>query len=525
VDTERGNISVANSEVTFDGSGSDATVTVNTTHTVSVALNDSEDDPIPATEVQVVGSNEDGDVVINQTIPTDSEGEANTTVSIPDFNGETKSDVTLNVSATAASSTLNASTNPDTAQFNLTVEAENATALQFAGEDRAVAAGSPESVTIEIVDTFGNINESASANVTLTSDDTGVVEFSSPDNTSTTIAPGDFTTGANTTSVVTSNSGGEVTLTATNSSLRNATLNLTASTPSGINVTIIGADTIANSENPTTTNNTTVRIQLLNNEGNPIGVDSETVTLFTDNGISLNKTTIVTGGDGTAVAQVNATGAGDSLSITANAGNFSASGSASVTVTGPAQNIQVTTNASTVSSGEDVNVSVEFVDSAGRVVPRSDSINVGVATGEFSNGGSSTTLNTGSDFAASTVLTADVSSETNVTVQAQADGGDIKGQAAITFETVPVVLADPATDVDGDGQLEDVNGDGNFTISDVQTLFANLDSSAVQGNVEEFDFNGDGEVNILDVQALFVQQQNNGQTQALAGDQLEVEVR
>jgi PKD repeat protein len=100
----------------------------------------------------------------------------------------------------------------------------------------------------------------------------------------------------------------------------------------------------------------------------------------------------------------------------------------------------------------------------------------------------------------------------------------VKGSSTITFEAVPVVLSDPATDVDGDGQLEDVNGDGNLTISDVQALFDSLDSSAVQNNVEEFDFNGDGEVNILDVQALFVQEQNNGgsQTQDLAGDQLEV---
>ena len=61
----------------------------------------------------------------------------------------------------------------------------------------------------------------------------------------------------------------------------------------------------------------------------------------------------------------------------------------------------------------------------------------------------------------------------------------------------------PARDLDGDGRFEDVNGDGDFTAVDVQALFANLDSDAVQNNVERFDFNGDGDVDVTDVQALF----------------------
>jgi len=61
----------------------------------------------------------------------------------------------------------------------------------------------------------------------------------------------------------------------------------------------------------------------------------------------------------------------------------------------------------------------------------------------------------------------------------------------------------PAQDFDGDGLYEDVNGDGSFTAVDVQALFANLDSDAVQENPELFDFNGDGQVDVTDVQALF----------------------
>lgn len=60
-----------------------------------------------------------------------------------------------------------------------------------------------------------------------------------------------------------------------------------------------------------------------------------------------------------------------------------------------------------------------------------------------------------------------------------------------------------ATDPNGDGLYEDVNGDGEFNILDVQALYANLDKVPVQDNAELFDFSGDGQVNILDVQALY----------------------
>ena len=69
--------------------------------------------------------------------------------------------------------------------------------------------------------------------------------------------------------------------------------------------------------------------------------------------------------------------------------------------------------------------------------------------------------------------------------------GDVTGDGA------------PAQDLDEDGLYEDINGDGGFTIVDVQALFSNLDSDVVQNNVSKFDFNGDGEVDINDVQRLY----------------------
>jgi hypothetical protein len=62
--------------------------------------------------------------------------------------------------------------------------------------------------------------------------------------------------------------------------------------------------------------------------------------------------------------------------------------------------------------------------------------------------------------------------------------------------------SNPPADPDGDGLFEDVNGDGERDVLDVQLLFTEFDGEA---DDLEFDFNTDGTVNIIDVQALFAQ--------------------
>lgn len=68
---------------------------------------------------------------------------------------------------------------------------------------------------------------------------------------------------------------------------------------------------------------------------------------------------------------------------------------------------------------------------------------------------------------------------------------------------IEVIGERPATDTTGDGNLDDVNGDGSFNIVDVNALFQNRNSATVTENPARFDFNGDGEFNIVDVSALF----------------------
>lgn len=66
--------------------------------------------------------------------------------------------------------------------------------------------------------------------------------------------------------------------------------------------------------------------------------------------------------------------------------------------------------------------------------------------------------------------------------------------------------ANPPQDLDGDGLYEDVNGDGQFDIFDVQALFETHTSGVVQDHPWAFNFSEEDDpdgVSIVDVQALF----------------------
>ncbi|MCU4740863.1 family 43 glycosylhydrolase [Halobacteria archaeon AArc-m2/3/4] len=93
-------------------------------------------------------------------------------------------------------------------------------------------------------------------------------------------------------------------------------------------------------------------------------------------------------------------------------------------------------------------------------------------------------------------------------IQSSWNGGD--GQRW-TFEAVddgdgPPPIGDNAnapTDITGDGRYEDVNGNGTRDVADVVDFFENLESPAIQDNVEAFDFSDNGRVGTSDVVRLF----------------------
>ena len=73
-------------------------------------------------------------------------------------------------------------------------------------------------------------------------------------------------------------------------------------------------------------------------------------------------------------------------------------------------------------------------------------------------------------------------------------------------EVPPVTGEDPPKDLNGDGLYRDINGDNQFTISDVQIFFQQYNSEVVQNNPGAFNFDQGGQVtiSISDVQSLFL---------------------
>jgi hypothetical protein len=98
-------------------------------------------------------------------------------------------------------------------------------------------------------------------------------------------------------------------------------------------------------------------------------------------------------------------------------------------------------------------------------------------------------------------------------LQASANDGDTTDTTELVVEIFPekpdVTIGSgqkPPQDVDQDGLFEDINGDGEFDISDIQLLFNNLSKEAVQDNPAAFNFSeteNPAEVTVSDVQALY----------------------
>lgn len=76
--------------------------------------------------------------------------------------------------------------------------------------------------------------------------------------------------------------------------------------------------------------------------------------------------------------------------------------------------------------------------------------------------------------------------------------------ASITVAEPPTVLEDTkVNDTDGDGKVDDLNGNNKPDRGDAQTLFANLNEESVTSHPQLFDYNGNGRIDRGDVQALF----------------------
>ncbi|PSP22234.1 hypothetical protein BRC61_05155 [Halobacteriales archaeon QH_10_65_19] len=87
-------------------------------------------------------------------------------------------------------------------------------------------------------------------------------------------------------------------------------------------------------------------------------------------------------------------------------------------------------------------------------------------------------------------------------------GGATGATLTVSEEAGPPALPgqdDPPQDIDGDSLYEDIDGNDEFTIGDVQIFFQNRDSDVVQNNPEAFNFDEREPpgISVGDVQALF----------------------
>jgi PKD repeat protein len=58
-------------------------------------------------------------------------------------------------------------------------------------------------------------------------------------------------------------------------------------------------------------------------------------------------------------------------------------------------------------------------------------------------------------------------------------------------------------DLDGDGDFEDINGNGRVDYDDVALLFNNLESQSVTSNARAFDFNDNDQLDYDDIVSLY----------------------
>jgi hypothetical protein len=117
---------------------------------------------------------------------------------------------------------------------------------------------------------------------------------------------------------------------------------------------------------------------------------------------------------------------------------------------------------------------------------------------------------TGSDTTTPEFTAPEVDSQASLTFELTVNDGkatDTDTTTVIVSPLKPIFGDNPPLDIDSDNNYEDIDGDGEFTIADVEAFFEHHRSEIVQENAEFFNFSNSDpeEVNLDDVQALYQQ--------------------
>jgi hypothetical protein len=212
------------------------------------------------------------------------------------------------------------------------------------------------------------------------------------------------------------------------------------------------------------------------------------------------------GGDSTTETLSVATGSGDAGSYTATVASDDDSDSVGVTVAEPAAfDVAIVDTNSPILDGETLSVDVRVENTGGLEGTQSVDLSVGGTVR-----GTSTVTLAGGESNVTTVswTTADGDSgDYEITVASDDDQSQTTVRVADDESSLgpPPVVGDDApqkTDPDAD-VYRDVNGDGTFSLADVQAFFEHRNELVVQDHADFFDFDDDGEVTLADVQELY----------------------
>ena len=258
--------------------------------------------------------------------------------------------------------------------------------------------------------------------------------------------------------------------------------------PNTGNLELTVAHNVATSGTSGAANQANLTAQFVDADGTAIGVSNENITFARQTGSAaeLNQSdtfTKSTDSDGNVTIKVNGTSTTGDTSFIALAENFSVQGSVTVTTTGAAESISVTPETSSVAANETANVTVEFVDDAGRNVPKpGTSIQLSTDNGAIDDSPQSTAV--GSDGQVTATLTYNASSADAGTANLTAVGDGVSGTASVSVSGAaserPAGLPDEVSTESF--SAVDSDGDGNLAPSEIALAISeNADQGSVNG--------------------------------------------
>jgi uncharacterized membrane protein len=459
--------------------------------------------PITAGETLTVDAQIEntGDVSGSQTVELNVDGLGSDSTSVDLSGGESKTK-TLTVetsSGDAGSYTADVSTDDDSASTDVTVEEQPDPpnlVVNSLSTNSPITAGETLSVEATIENTG---DESGSQTVNLDLSGLG------SDSTSVDLSGGELKTKTLTVETSSGDAGSYTAEVSTDDDTASTDVTVEEqSDPNPPNFVVNSLST----NSPVTEGETLSVDATIENTGDESG--SQTVSLDLG-GLGSDSTSVsLSGGESTTATLSVGTSSGDAGSYTAEVSTDDDSASTDVTVqeqSGPANfTVNVNSTNAPITAGETLSVDATIKntgdeDSSQTVVLNvdglgSDSVSVSLSSGESTI----ETLSVGTESGdageyTAVVETSDDSDSTPITVE-EADGGEPPSLPG---------AENPPADPNDDGVYEDINGDGDLNIFDVQMLFDNLDTSTVQNHPSAYDFAGleNGRVEVFDVQALY----------------------